>query len=90
MPLAFQESLRVDGGHAACARGRDRLPVHVILNVAARENTGHIGFRAIVSENIPRRSSSNWPTNSFVLGSWPIAKKTIRFEVFTLAGLQMF
>ena len=47
--LAFEKSFRVDGGHAAGARGSDGLAIHVILHVTARENSRNVGLRAVVS-----------------------------------------
>ena len=54
MGLAFEESFRVDGGHAAGARGSDRLAINVILHVAASEDARHVGLRAIVSQDVTR------------------------------------
>src|SRR6185503_6719864 len=41
--LLSQKALGVDGGHAARARGRDRLAVNVVGHVAAREHARHLG-----------------------------------------------
>ena len=38
MGLAFEKSFRVDGGHATGPSGSHRLPVDVILYIAASEN----------------------------------------------------
>ena len=38
MGLAFEKSFRVDGGHATGPGGSHRLPVDVILYIAASEN----------------------------------------------------
>ena len=44
--------LGVDGRHAARARRGNRLPVNVILHVAAREDTRHAGVRALVGDDV--------------------------------------
>jgi hypothetical protein len=38
MGLAFEKSFRVDGGHATGPGGSHRLPIDVILYIAASEN----------------------------------------------------
>ena len=48
--LAFEESFRVDGSHAAGARSSDRLAVNVILYIAASEDARHVGLRTIVRQ----------------------------------------
>jgi len=53
--LAFEKSFRVDGGHAAGARGSDRLAVDVILYIAAREDARHVGLGTIVRQDVTRR-----------------------------------
>src|SRR5689334_14394315 len=42
----FEVALGVDRGHAPGTRGRDGLPVDVVLHVAGGEHTGHAGARA--------------------------------------------
>src|ERR1051326_5810120 len=44
--------LGVDGGHAAAARGGDRLAVDVVLHVAAREYAGDARLRAVVRDQV--------------------------------------
>ena len=53
--LAFEKSFRVDGSHAARARGSDRLAIHVILHVTARENSRNACLRAVVSYDVAGR-----------------------------------
>ena len=49
---AFDESFRVERGHAARAGGGDRLAIDVILDVAAREDAGHARLRAVVRHDV--------------------------------------
>src|SRR5678815_40481 len=51
-----EETLCVDRRHAASAGGRDRLTIHVVRDVAAREHAGDLrGRRARFDEEIARR-----------------------------------
>src|SRR3954467_12600479 len=47
-----QMVLGVDRRHAARSRGGNRLPVDVVLDIAAREDAGDAGLRAVVGDDV--------------------------------------
>ena len=49
---AVEVVLGVERGHAAGPGGRDRLPVHVVLHVAAGEHARHAGLGAVVRDDV--------------------------------------
>src|SRR5437773_9623836 len=51
----FQIAFAVNRGHAACAGGRDCLPVNMVLNVASRKNSRNAGAHPAIRLNIPGR-----------------------------------
>src|SRR5437762_9017000 len=61
----FRHSLeimfRVDRRHASRARGGDRLPVDVILRVAARKHARHARLRSVVRDDVAVRVHLDLP-----------------------------
>src|SRR5271155_355724 len=50
--VLFQELFRVEGGHAAGARGGDGLAVAMVLDIASNKNTGNGGQGAVFGNEV--------------------------------------
>ena len=53
MSLRFQQTLHFNRGHAARARGGNRLPIHTVLHVARHSETQeeHVVYRQEYGDN---------------------------------------
>jgi hypothetical protein len=83
--LPLEPALGVDRGHAAHARGRDRLPVDLVADVAGREHAFDRRVRAVVDLDVADVVHVEQALEHSEFGLWPIAMKmpSIAWRVFS-------
>src|SRR5437016_14392933 len=60
--VLFQKLFGIDRGHAAGARGRDRLPIAMVLHIAGYEHARNGGKAAVLGEKVAVRIQLEFPT----------------------------
>src|SRR5881398_2562952 len=59
--VLFQKLFGIDRGHAAGARGRDRLPIAMVLHIAGYEHARNGGKAAVLGEQVAVRIHFEFP-----------------------------